>query len=88
MAKIIKANGDTQEVEPKNGTDFSLKEVQKIVGGYMQLLATKDGKIMVIDEDGKLKQKPKNKEATKLYIYGEHDHIVGDALICEHGQIT
>ena len=54
----------------------------------MQLLATKDGKIMVIDEDGKLKQKPKNKEATKLYIYGEHDHIVGDALICEHGQIT
>ena len=88
MAKIIKANGDTQEVEPKNGTDFSLKEVQKIIGGYMQLVATTDGKIMATDEEGKLKQKPKNKEATKLYQYGEHDPIVGDVLICEHGQIT
>lgn len=32
MAKIYRANGDVETVEPKNGTDFQLEELQGIVG--------------------------------------------------------
>lgn len=37
MARIIKTNGEIIPVEPKNGTDFQLEEMQEIVGGYIQL---------------------------------------------------
>lgn len=32
-AKIIRANGTEEVIVPANGTDFSLKEAQKVVGG-------------------------------------------------------
>lgn len=34
MAKIYRTNGDVENVEPKNGTDFRLEELSAIVGGY------------------------------------------------------
>lgn len=37
MAQIIKVTGETKQVEPQNGTDFKLKELQEIVGGYIGL---------------------------------------------------
>ena len=38
MAKIIKTDGTIVEVTPQNGTDFQLEELQKIVGGYIEVL--------------------------------------------------
>lgn len=35
MAKIYKANGEVLDIEPKNGTDFQLEELQAIVGGLI-----------------------------------------------------
>lgn len=32
MAKIYRTNGDVENVEPKNGTDFQLEELSAIVG--------------------------------------------------------
>lgn len=42
MAKIIKTDGTIVEVTPQNGTDFQLEELQKIVGGYIEVLRLTD----------------------------------------------
>lgn len=34
MATLIKADGTQTEIQPQNGTDFSLEELQKYVDGY------------------------------------------------------
>ena len=33
MAKIYKTSGEVLDIEPKNGRDFQLEELQVIVGG-------------------------------------------------------
>lgn len=53
MAKIIKTDGTIVEVTPQNGTDFQLEELQKIVGGYIEVLRLTDNEIMVANEEGK-----------------------------------
>ena len=36
MSKIYKSNGEIVDIEPKNGKDFQLKELNDIVGGYIE----------------------------------------------------
>lgn len=48
MAKIYKMNGEVLNVEPKNGTDFQLEELQAIVGGMIQIIEISDTEIMVM----------------------------------------
>jgi hypothetical protein len=57
----------------------TLKELQKMVGGYIQIVETK-GKQIIMDEEGKLKDKPLNEEATELWGV-DYDVIVGDAVV-------
>ena len=87
MAILIKANGRKKTVSPDNNTDFSLKELQKYVGGSIQMVQTKDDRIIVMNEEGKIKKLLPNKRATKLYEYGEYDYIVGDVLVVQKNQI-
>ena len=83
-AKIYKTDGTILEVEPKNKHDFSLEELQRIVGGYIEILHIGNDKIMVIDEEGKLKEKPANEAATMFFMQaGYYDTIVGDVLVCD-----
>ena len=59
----------------------NLKQLQKMVGGYIEVVTSLDSKYqIVIDEEGKLKGKPFNKDATALLGYGD-DELVGDAVI-------
>ena len=69
----------------------TLEELQEMVGGYIQVVRSADTeKQIIIDEEGKLKGKPINKDATELYV-GEaqddtsaewdYDIIVGDVVI-------
>lgn len=85
-AKIIKASGEVIEVTPKNGTDFSLKEMQDVVGGLIETIGTPDGKkIMVLNEEGKLDGLPLNITATKIAwkkFKLVDDWIAGDVLLC------
>lgn len=55
MATLIKADGTKKEIQPQNGTDFSLEELQKYVDGYIQVipLRNQEDEILVINEDGK-----------------------------------
>lgn len=66
MATIMYTDGTSKEVQPANGSDFQLKELQAIVDGHIEIVHLKDGRIMVIDEEGKLKDYPRNAQATKL----------------------
>lgn len=88
---LIKSDGEKQKVNPKNGTDFSLEELQGFVGGYIQILHMGRGELMVINEEGKLKNLPLNRDATAIAnLRGrllEGDYIVGPALICHKSQI-
>ena len=91
MALIYRASGDVENVEPKNGTDFQLEELQAIVGGWIEVkfLSDADGGVMIMNEEGKLRNLPYNERATTLYrefVY-EYDFIVGDVLICDKSEI-
>lgn len=87
-AKLYKANGTILDVVPANGTDFQLEELQAMVDGLIEIVPAGNGKIMVIDDDGKGKHKPLNNEATKIFVQaGYHDIIVGDALVCDNEMV-
>ena len=88
MAKIYRTNGDVENVEPKNGTDFQLDELQAIVCGYIECLNLTDGTLLVCNEEGKLMHLPYNAKATELIRKnGYNDYIVGDALVCKSDEV-
>lgn len=49
MAAIISANGSRRNIQPANGTNFTLGELQTIVGGYIKL---NGNMTMVVNEEG------------------------------------
>lgn len=83
MGIILKSNGTKVE-----SGKLSVKKLQTVIGGWIQICHTIDGRVMVVNEDGKLRNLPYNSEATKLYIYGEVEQIVGDVVICEIDEIN
>lgn len=98
MAQIIKTTGEVIEVAPKNGTDFSIEELQAIVSGYVEVIYLPDGRLILCDEDGRAKNKPYNHKATEemhkalggklgAYRLGWYFGIVGDVLVCNENQI-
>ena len=74
----------TKEIQSKEDSP-SLSEAQKFVGGWVEVVQVNDG-VLIIDEEGKLKDKPVNEVASKMYAdkYGDEDIIVGDAIYIPH----
>ena len=87
MAIIIKTTGEVVKVEPANGNIFTLKELQKAVNGYIQIVPITTGehadKFMIVDEEGLIKPNQINVVASK--IAGQH--IVGQVIIIDKEQI-
>lgn len=85
-AAIIYPDGREEKISPANGNDFSLEEVQKIVGGYIEVVGLSDGNILVLNEEGKLCGLDENPKATVIAHEHKamfpHDYIVGNVLIC------
>lgn len=75
MATILYTSGQQEERQPANGTNFRLKELQAIVGGLIEIVHTRDGRIMVINEEGKLEGLPRNEQATSLIDFPSPDAI-------------
>lgn len=48
MTEIIKTDGTRQPVQPANGSDFTLEEMQAIVGGYIELVELDGSTTMVV----------------------------------------
>jgi hypothetical protein len=90
MAEIIKTNGTRQSVQPTNGTDFTLEEMQGIVGGDIELVFLNETEIMVVNEEGKVNALAYNSAATHIFKENHpsvSDYIVGDVLVCNNEQI-
>ena len=78
---------DGTEIAPpkpeKEDGSYSLAQLQKIVGGYIQILETNDGRMAIFNEEGKLKDLEPNIRATALVSLFPGDYIVGNTLICD-----
>ena len=88
-AKIIYTDKGAEDYTPKNGTTFELEEMQKIIGGYVEPIRLNDGRMIIVDEDGKSKDKAVNIPATNI-LRRDHfttDYIVGTAIVCDADMI-
>lgn len=91
MAILVKANEwDWKFVYPEHGEKFSLEDLQALVGGYIELAPhcpnedpSVDGLLIVVDEEGRLKNKPLNVMAS--WMCGQM--LVGDVLLCLPSEI-
>ena len=77
---LIKANGDSCEITPDDATKgFSLEELYREIGcDLIQVLNLPSGYIMIVDEEGRLKERPLNRMASSLY----GGIIVGNVVVC------
>tara|TARA_R100001244_G_scaffold86809_2_gene66205 strand:- start:5736 stop:6086 length:351 start_codon:yes stop_codon:yes gene_type:complete len=80
---FIKSNGEEVQVNPSNGSNFDLEEMQTYVGGYIEIISM-GNQTLVLNEEGKLKGLPINNRATQIFKghFGDLDFIVGDVLVC------
>ena len=84
-AKIIYTDKEAEDYTPKNGKTFGLTEMQEIIGGYIEPIRLNDGRMIIVDEDGKSKDKAVNIPATNI-LRRDHfttDYIVGTAIVCD-----
>jgi hypothetical protein len=75
-AYILKSDGTKIPLDHRP----TLKEAQKIVGGYIEFAHCHNKYTLVVDEEGLLKGYPLNKEATSMYGCSP---IVGDVIVLE-----
>lgn len=90
MAKLIAVDGTVTQVEVPTEDSARLKFFQDAVGGYIQVAGkSHEGKMLLVDEDGKLKGKEFNALATQLahsfHGLSRADYLVGDVLVVEYG---
>ena len=78
MAVILAVDGALKEIN-----DLSLEVMQEAVGGFIEIVPTTTGQLLVLDEDGRRKGKAVNVEASKLY----GDYIVGDVILADNNEI-
>lgn len=98
MAKYIQETTDEatglisftiSDVEPANGTDFSLEELQQYVGGLIEIVETPTpGQIMVVNEEFLFNGSNPNPIATAMMERpGEPAMICGSVVICDDEQV-
>jgi hypothetical protein len=83
MAIVLHVDGTRATVAPASPPAFSLQELQAMVGGWIEVVYLPDSRLMVIDEEGKLKDYPRNEQATRLAASRlfRGDYIAGTAVI-------
>lgn len=88
LSTVITTDGLHRNVEPSNGTDFSLEELNGFVGGYIEIVRLSKSQVMVVNEEGKIIGLDPNPSATLLVqIAGIDDTIVGNVLVCDKNKI-
>lgn len=89
MATVLWVDGTRHDGVPKNGRNFTLDELQTLVGGYIEALNAVDGRLMIVNEDGLNLQLPINEQATQLagQPLPPPGVIVGTALLCTREEL-
>ncbi|KKM98456.1 hypothetical protein LCGC14_1157620 [marine sediment metagenome] len=79
--KILKPDGTMVDCSPA-GEYFTLEELRAAMdGGWVENINLSGGFVMIIDEEGRLKELPRNNLATEL-VGVPGVYIVGNALVC------
>jgi hypothetical protein len=89
MAYLIHPDNREETVKPKNGKRFSLKEVQALIGGYVQVIDCCDGSLLYVDEEGLPKGLQTNVSASNLLQKKSVRTtlpLVGKVLVCSKGE--
>lgn len=84
---LVTPNNSLREISPKNGKKYTLKELQQLVEGDIELRFLGHNKVLVVDEEGKLKGKTFNAIATGWIRQKFCDYIVGTALLISDSHI-
>lgn len=86
-AELLKPFG-VKELFAENRV-LTLKEMQKAVGGYIELIHLPiENKLLIVNEDGRLLGLARNAAATiKMLENGKFDIIVGNAILCDIGMV-
>jgi hypothetical protein len=84
---LLKTDGTKEEIVPQDaGVGFSFRELYPLIGcTTIELVRLNDGRLLLIDEEGKLKDDAEiNQQATTLAAdrIGP-DVIVGNAVVCD-----
>jgi len=90
MAQLLRFDGTSETIVPADlASGFSLDELYTLIGCEMiETIYLDDGGVMVIDEEGKLRddfRERRNESATRLLHRAggiPWDFITGNALIC------
>jgi hypothetical protein len=91
MAELLKTDGTSTTIEPKNGKNFTLAELYELIDCQMiEVIYLKHGTrpddlIMIGDEDGRWDEAEENPLATMLYRskWGPNvSNIVGNIVLC------
>ena len=83
QSQHIMSDGTKVDVPQLEGCTFTLQELQDFVGGYIELVPLGEGKVMVVNEEGRLKRLHPNHEASE--IAGQD--IVGNVLVTDQSLI-
>jgi len=77
------------DIEPLNGSDYKLEELQGYVGGLIEIVPLTDGEIMVVNEEGLINDLPINPVATAIYqnATGDDGYIFGNVVICKDNEV-
>lgn len=92
-ARLLKASGEVMEIEPKNGTNFTLDELYKHLSrSLFKVINLNQDDIMVVDEEGKWESNNViNVNATVLAQENQAitswDYIAGNAIVCNRKMI-
>ena len=88
-AKIIYTDKEAEDYTPKNGKTFALTEMQEVIDAYIEPIRLNDGRVIIVDEDGKSKGKAVNIPATNILRRDHYttDYIVGTAIVCDADMI-
>lgn len=85
-ALYVKADGMVLSIQPEEDDKFTLAQMQELVGGFIEYVQLPNKMVMVVNEEGILRNLPVNVFATSLLLktFGEKltQMIYGDVLIC------
>ena len=88
-AKIIYTDKEAEDYTPKNGKTFGKTEMCGIVEGFIDIIRLNDGRVIIVDSQGKALNKAVNIPATNI-LRRDHfttNYIVGTAIVCDADMI-
>lgn len=86
-AIVIRVDGTKETVALPLTAGDRLKALQRLVGGFIEVVPLKDGRYMILHEDEKLRPHSRNETATAMVQFdgwvAPDDYIAGAAVIVE-----